>query len=58
MTLTSFPSDLLSIFDSASGGLHAGFEYYRAVPEDTIQNMNYSKTKLTTPVPSSLRPMI
>ncbi len=30
--------------------MRAGFEYYRAVPEDTIQNLNYSKTKLTMPV--------
>jgi pimeloyl-ACP methyl ester carboxylesterase len=35
---------------SAPGGMHAGFEYYRAIPEDAIQNMNYSKTKLTIPV--------
>jgi pimeloyl-ACP methyl ester carboxylesterase len=26
------------------------FEYYRAIPEDAIQNMNYSKTKITMPV--------
>ena len=30
--------------------MRAGFEYYRAVPEDTMQNLNYSKTKLTMPV--------
>jgi pimeloyl-ACP methyl ester carboxylesterase len=35
---------------SAPGGMHAGFEYYRAFPLDAIQNMNYSKTKLTMPV--------
>ena len=35
---------------SAPGAIRAEFEYYRAVPEDTIQNLNYSKTKLTTPV--------
>jgi pimeloyl-ACP methyl ester carboxylesterase len=35
---------------SAPGGMHAGFEYYRAIPEDTSQNLNYSKTKLTMPV--------
>ena len=35
---------------SAPGGLHAGFEYYRAFPQDAIQNINYSKTKLTMPV--------
>src|SRR5918911_3066051 len=35
---------------SAPGGIHAGFEYYRAFPQDAIQNMNYSKTKLTMPV--------
>jgi pimeloyl-ACP methyl ester carboxylesterase len=35
---------------SAPGGMRAGFEYYRAIPEDTIQNLNYSKTKLTMPV--------
>ncbi len=35
---------------SAPGGMHAGFEYYRAFQEDAIQNMNYSKTKLTMPV--------
>jgi pimeloyl-ACP methyl ester carboxylesterase len=35
---------------SAPGGMHAGFEYYRAFPQDAIQNMNYSKTKLTMPV--------
>jgi hypothetical protein len=27
-----------------------GFEYYRAVPQDAIQNQSYSKTKLTMPV--------
>jgi hypothetical protein len=35
---------------SAPGGLRAGFECYRAFPQDAIQNMNYSKTKLTMPV--------
>ncbi len=35
---------------SAPGGMHAGFEYYRAFQQDAIQNMNYSKTKLTIPV--------
>jgi pimeloyl-ACP methyl ester carboxylesterase len=32
---------------SAPGGMHAGFEHYRAFPQDAIQNQNYSKTKLT-----------
>ena len=27
-----------------------GFDFLRAVPEDAIQNLNYSKTKLTMPV--------
>ncbi len=35
---------------SAPGGLRAGFEHYRAMPQDAIQNENYSKTKLTMPV--------
>jgi pimeloyl-ACP methyl ester carboxylesterase len=35
---------------SAPGGMRAGFEYYRAIPQDAIQNENYSKTKLTMPV--------
>jgi pimeloyl-ACP methyl ester carboxylesterase len=35
---------------AAPGGMHAGFEYYRTIPEDTNQNLNYSKTKLTMPV--------
>ena len=35
---------------SAPGGMRAGFEYYRAFPQDAIQNMNYSKTKLTMPI--------
>ena len=35
---------------AAPGGMRAGFEYYRAFPQDAIQNMNYSKTKLTMPV--------
>jgi len=30
--------------------MRAGFEYYRAFPQDAIENMNYSKTKLTMPV--------
>jgi pimeloyl-ACP methyl ester carboxylesterase len=30
--------------------MRAGFEYYRAFPQDTIENQNYSKTKLTMPV--------
>src|ERR671927_1580940 len=35
---------------SAPGGMRAGFEYYRAFPQDAIENMNYSKTKLTMSV--------
>src|ERR1041385_1906840 len=35
---------------SAPGRMRAGFEYYRAFPQDAIQNMNYSKTKLIMPV--------
>jgi pimeloyl-ACP methyl ester carboxylesterase len=35
---------------SAPGGMRAGFEYYRAIQQDAIQDMNYSKTKLTMPV--------
>ena len=35
---------------SAPGGMHAGFEYYRAFPQDAIDNQNYSKTKITMPV--------
>ena len=35
---------------SAPGGMHAGFEHYRAFPQDAIQNQNYSKTKLTMPL--------
>jgi pimeloyl-ACP methyl ester carboxylesterase len=27
-----------------------GFNYYRASPQDAIQNVNYSKTKLPMPV--------
>ena len=40
---------------SAPGGMRAGFEYYRAVPEDIKQNEEYSKVKLPMPVPSSWR---
>jgi pimeloyl-ACP methyl ester carboxylesterase len=35
---------------SAPGGMRAGFQYYRAFPQDAIENQNYSKTKLTMPV--------
>jgi pimeloyl-ACP methyl ester carboxylesterase len=35
---------------SSPGGMHAGFEHYRAFPQDAIDNQNYSKTKLTMPV--------
>jgi pimeloyl-ACP methyl ester carboxylesterase len=35
---------------SAPGGMRDGFNYFRAFPEDAVQNMNYSKTKLTMPV--------
>jgi pimeloyl-ACP methyl ester carboxylesterase len=35
---------------SSPGGMHSGFEYYRAFSQDAIQNMNYSKTKLTMPI--------
>jgi len=35
---------------SAAGGMHAGFEHYRSFPQDSIDNQNYSKTKLTMPV--------
>ena len=30
---------------SAPGAMRAGFEYYRAFPQDAIENQNYSKTK-------------
>ena len=42
-------ADIVSHY-SAPGGMHAGFEYYGAFPQDVIQNQNYSKTKLTMPV--------
>jgi pimeloyl-ACP methyl ester carboxylesterase len=35
---------------SAPGGMRAGFEYYRAFQEDTMQNQNYSQTMLPMPV--------
>jgi pimeloyl-ACP methyl ester carboxylesterase len=35
---------------SAPGAMRAGFEYYRAFPEDAEQNKESAKTKLTTPV--------
>jgi pimeloyl-ACP methyl ester carboxylesterase len=35
---------------SAPGGMRDGFNYFRAFPEDAIQNENYSKIKLTMPV--------
>jgi pimeloyl-ACP methyl ester carboxylesterase len=35
---------------SAPRGMRAGFEYYRAIPQDAMENLNYSKTKLTMPV--------
>jgi pimeloyl-ACP methyl ester carboxylesterase len=35
---------------SAPGGMRAGFAYYKAFPQDAIENQNYSKTKLTMPV--------
>jgi len=35
---------------SAPGGMRDGFNYFRAFPDDAIQNQNYSKTKLTMPV--------
>jgi pimeloyl-ACP methyl ester carboxylesterase len=35
---------------SAPGRMRAGFEHYRAFPQDAIQNQNYSKTNLTMPV--------
>jgi pimeloyl-ACP methyl ester carboxylesterase len=35
---------------SAPGGMHQGFEYYRAIPEGIMQNLNYAKTNLTMPV--------
>jgi hypothetical protein len=35
---------------SAPSAMRAGFEYYRAIPQDAIQNENYSKTNLTMPV--------
>ena len=30
--------------------MRAGFEYYRAFPENAMQNQNYSQTNLTMPV--------
>lgn len=35
---------------SAPGAMRAGFEYYRAFPEDVRQNREYAKRKLTMPV--------
>ena len=35
---------------SAPGGMRAGFEYYRAFPQDAVQNVNYSKTRFTMQV--------
>jgi len=35
---------------SAPGGMRAGFAYYKALPQDAIENQNYSKTKLAMPV--------
>ena len=35
---------------SAPGAMRAGFEYYRAFPEDAEQNKESAKPKLTTPV--------
>ena len=35
---------------SAPGAMRAGFEHYRAFPQDAIQNQNYSKSKITMPV--------
>ena len=35
---------------SAPGAMRAGFEYYRAVPQDAIENQNYSKTRLSMPM--------
>ena len=35
---------------SAPGGMRDGFNYFRAFPQDAIENMNYSKTKLAMPV--------
>ena len=35
---------------SIPGGMRAGFKYYRALPQDAMQNQNYSKTNLTMPV--------
>jgi pimeloyl-ACP methyl ester carboxylesterase len=35
---------------SAPGGMRDGFNYFRAFPQDAIQNENYSKIKLTMPV--------
>jgi pimeloyl-ACP methyl ester carboxylesterase len=34
---------------SVPGAMRAGFEYYRAFPQDAIEDQNYSKTKLTMP---------
>jgi pimeloyl-ACP methyl ester carboxylesterase len=35
---------------SAPGAMSAGFEHYKAFPQDAVDNQNYSKTKLTMPV--------
>jgi pimeloyl-ACP methyl ester carboxylesterase len=35
---------------AAPGGMRAGFEYYRALPEDIKLNQEYSKVKLPIPV--------
>jgi pimeloyl-ACP methyl ester carboxylesterase len=30
--------------------MYTRFEYYQAIPDDEVQNMNYSKTKIPLPV--------
>lgn len=35
---------------AAPGGMRAGFEYYRAIPEDIKLNQGFSKVKLAMPV--------
>jgi pimeloyl-ACP methyl ester carboxylesterase len=48
--ITQADIDEFVIHYSAPGGMRDGFNYFRAFPEDAIQNENYSKTNLTMPV--------
>lgn len=48
--ITEEDIDVYANHASSPDGLHAGFEYFRAFPQDAEQNKESTKSKITMPV--------